>query len=221
MRSAPGIVLGMIPWGMVTGVAMVTAGLTTTQAMAMTLLVYAGSAQLSVLPLLVAGAPLWVMLVTSFMVNLRYVIYSAILSPHFRHLPRPWRALLSYLAVDGMFALFIARYRDDGEHPDKHWFYLGGTWIIWVSWQVASAIGIYGGAMIPKDWSLEFASTLALIALSIPLLYNRAVLCGALASAVVAVAARGLPLNLGIVAAIVSGVGVGFAVTPFVAPGKK
>lgn len=206
---------------MVTGVAMVSAGLTPNQSMVISLLAYAGSAQLSVLPLFVTKAPLWVMLVTAFMVNLRYVIYSAVLAPHFRHLPRPWRALLSYLTVDGLFATFVAKYDGRPDDPDKHWFYLGGTSVLWVAWQVASAVGIYGGALIPRDWSLEFASTLALIALMMPLLYNRAVICGALASGVVALLARELPMNLGIVVAISAGVGVGFLVTPLVTPGRK
>jgi predicted branched-subunit amino acid permease len=189
--------------------------------MAISLLVYAGSAQLSVLPLFVTKAPLWVMLVTAFMVNVRYVIYSAVLAPHFRHLSRPWRALLSYLTVDGLFALFVGRYGGRAEDPDKHWYYLGGTSVLWVAWQLASAVGIYAGALIPRDWSLEFASTLALIALMMPLLYNRAVVCGALASGVVALLARGLPMNLGIVVAISAGVGVGVAVTPIVAKSRR
>jgi hypothetical protein len=52
------------------------------------------------------------------------------------------------------------------------------------------------------------------------LLYDRAVVIGALASAGVALAARGLPLNLGIVAAIAAGVTVGLLVAPHVAPAK-
>src|SRR6266705_2250983 len=60
--------------------------------------------------LLVAKAPLWVMYATALVVNLRYVIYSAVLAPHFEHLSRPWRALLSYITVDGMFALFVGRF---------------------------------------------------------------------------------------------------------------
>ena len=49
----------------------------------MSLLVYAGSAQLAALPLIAAGAPLWVIVATGFITNLRFVIYSAALRPHF------------------------------------------------------------------------------------------------------------------------------------------
>ena len=53
----------------------------------MSLLVYAGSAQLAALPLIVAGAPLWVIVATGLITNLRFVIYSAALRPYFADEP--------------------------------------------------------------------------------------------------------------------------------------
>ncbi len=84
---------------------------------------------------------------------------------------------------------------------NKHWFDLSGSTLLWCAWQVSSCVGIFGGALIPRDWSLEFAAPLALVALLMPLLYDRAVVSGAIASGIVALLARALPLNLGIVAA--------------------
>ena len=84
--------LGIAAWGLVTGVAMVKSGLSVPVAALMTVLVYAGSAQLAALPLIVAGAPLWVVLATAFCVNLRFVIYSAHWRKYFGHLPR-WQRL--------------------------------------------------------------------------------------------------------------------------------
>ena len=212
------LLVGMVPWGIVAGVAMVAAGLTQAQAVAMSVLVFAGSAQIAVLPLLLVKAPLWVMIATTLVVNLRYVIYSAVLAPHFEHLSRPWRVLLSYITVDGVFALFAARFRSEESDPHKHWFFLGGSIVMWCGWQVSTSIGVFAGAMIPKAWSLEFASTLGLIALVMPLLFDRAVVWGALAAGGVALLAAGLPLNLGLLAAIATGVGVGLAVERLVRP---
>src|SRR6266404_3329465 len=101
---------------------------------------------------------------------------------------------------------------DDG-NPHKHWYFLGGSLVMWCAWQLSSGVGIFAGAMIPSEWSLEFASTLALIALLIPLLFDRAVAWGALAAGAVALIAARLPLNLGLLAAIAVGVAVGLAVT--------
>lgn len=209
--SAGPQLVGIVPWGVVTGVAMVSAGLSPAQAVAMGLLVFAGSAQLAVLPLLIAKAPLWLMYATALVVNLRYVIYSAVLAPYFERLSRPWRILLSYIMVDNTFALFVGRFRPDDPAPHKHWFFLGGSVLLWAGWQAASWVGIFRGALIPKDWSLEFAATLALIALLVPLLYDRAVVWGALAAAGVALAASKLPLRLGLLAAVLAGVAVGLA----------
>ena len=210
--SAASLLFGLVPWGVVAGVAMVSAGLSPWQAVAMSLLVFAGSAQLAVLPLLVAKAPLWVMVATALVVNLRYVVYGAVLAPYFERLSRPWRVLLSYIMVDGMFALFAGRYTPGDRDPHKHWFFLGGSVLLWGGWQLASLAGIFGGALIPKEWSLEFAATLGLIALVMPLLFDRAVVWGALAAGAVALAAAKLPLNLGLLAAILVGVIVGLVV---------
>jgi branched chain amino acid efflux pump len=217
LAAAPQLV-GIVPWGVVAGVAMVSAGLTQPQAVAMSVLVFAGTAQLAVLPLLVAKAPLWVMYVTALVVNLRYVVYSAVLAPHFERLSRAWRALLSYITVDGTFALFAGRYQPGDAKPHRHWFFLGGSLVMWTGWQISSWVGIFAGALIPRAWSLEFAATLALIALLIPLLFDRATVCGAMAAGAVALAAAGWPLNLGLLAAIAVGVAVGLAVARWGAP---
>ena len=71
------MVPGLAAWGLVTGVAMVRSGLDPWLALLMSLTVYAGSSQLASLPLIAAGAPIWVVLLTGFVVNLRFVIYSA------------------------------------------------------------------------------------------------------------------------------------------------
>ena len=83
--------LGVGAWGLVTGVAMVRSGLDPWLALLMSLTVYAGSSQLASLPLIAAGAPIWVVLLTGFVVNLRFVIYSAQWRFYFGHLPR-WLA---------------------------------------------------------------------------------------------------------------------------------
>ena len=90
---------------------------------------------------------------------------------------------------------------------------------MWTCWQTASGIGIFAGALIPRGWSLEFAATLSLIAVLVPLLFDRAAVCAALAAGAVALAAAKWPLNLGLLAAIAVGVAVALAVSRF-APGQ-
>ena len=86
---------GITAWGLVTGVAMVKSGLSVPLAIMMSLVVYAGSAQLASLPLLAAGAPIWVVWAAALCVNLRFVIFSAQWRVHIGHLPRAPTAVRS------------------------------------------------------------------------------------------------------------------------------
>ncbi len=83
-RDMAGVSLGIAAWGLLTGVAMAKSGLPLPLALLMSLLVFAGSAQLAVLPLMTGGAPLWVVWATAFCVNLRFIVFSA----GWRPLPR-------------------------------------------------------------------------------------------------------------------------------------
>jgi predicted branched-subunit amino acid permease len=110
---------GIVAWGLVVGVAMINSGLTLVQALGMTLLVFAGSAQLASLPLIAAGAPIWVVFATALAVNLRFVIFSALLAPHFSHLPWKQRFALGYTAGDMTVSIFLQRYPSEEPAPGK------------------------------------------------------------------------------------------------------
>ena len=94
-----GVAPGIAAWGLMTGVAMVKSGMSTVEALFMALTVFAGSSQLAAIPLLMAGAPAWIILVTGFCVNLRFVVFSAHMRPYLMHLPRWQRLVTGYLSV--------------------------------------------------------------------------------------------------------------------------
>lgn len=210
MRAVAPAAIATAAWGLVTGVAMVKVGLTVAQALAMTLLVFAGSAQLAALPLIFAAAPAWVVLLTATVVNLRFVIFSAALQPYFRHFSLGRRLLLGYFSTDMGFAVFVSRYADlppqERGTSEQVWFFLGMAAGSWIAWQTASVLGIFLAAQVPAAWGLEFVAILGLIALTMPMIFNKPALVGAATSAVVAVLAAGLPLKLGLVVAVVVGI---------------
>jgi predicted branched-subunit amino acid permease len=201
--------LGIAAWGLVTGVAMVKSGLSATMAVAMTMLVYAGSAQLAALPLIVAGAPLWVLWATAFCVNLRFVIYSAHWRKYFGHLPRWQRLVLGYFAVDLSYVYFARRFPEPRPTPEQLPYFCGGALWNWMSWQTASVIGIVLADRIPTQWGLGFAGVLALLGVTYSLLSDRNSWIAAAVAALAAVAAFGLPLKLNILVAIAVGVAIG------------
>jgi len=196
---------GIGAWGMVVGVAMVKSGLTLAQACGMTLLVFGGSSQLAALPLIAAAAPVWVIFATALVVNLRFVIFSALLAPHFMHLPWPRRLLYGYISGDMSVALFMQRYPDYAPAPGKFSYMQGLMIPNWCAWQIGSLAGIFLGSAVPVAWGLGFAGTLAILCVMIPLVANRAALCGVLVAGGVAIAAHGLPYKLGLLLAVLLG----------------
>ena len=201
--------LGMAAWALVTGVAMVKSGLSLPLAILMTMLVYAGSAQLAALPLLVAGAPLPVIWAAAFCVNLRFVIYSAHWHNYLGHLPRVQRLTLGYLAVDLNYVFFARRFPDLRPAPEQLPYLWGGIVWNWVSWQGASLLGIFIADRVPTQWDLGFAGVLALLGVTYSLLSDSRTWLAAGVAAGAAVAAFALPLGLNIVVAIAAGVGAG------------
>lgn len=205
---------GILAWGLVTGMAMVKTGLTVWQALGMTFLVYAGSAQLAALPLIMAGIPLWVVFVTALVVNLRFVIFSAALAPHFTHLPWYKRIYYGYFNADITMALFPRRFPPEtiGQTEGKISYFTGICYPNWLTWQVGSVLGILLASQIPESWGVGFAGTLALLAIAIPLTMNSAALVGVVVAATVAVAASALPYRLGLLVGVVAGMAAAMTV---------
>jgi predicted branched-subunit amino acid permease len=196
---------GIGAWGLVVGIAMVKSGLSVPQSLAMTLVVFAGSAQLASLPLIAANAPIWVVFVTALVINLRFVIFSALLAPHFAHLPWKQRFALGYVSGDMTVAIFLQRFPSEAPALGKLSYLKGLMYPNWVSWQVGSIAGIFLGSAVPPEWGLGFAGTLAIICITIPLIINNAALCGVAVASAIAVLAYGLPYKLGLLAAVVAG----------------
>ncbi|MDM9559871.1 MULTISPECIES: AzlC family ABC transporter permease [Bordetella] len=195
-------------WGLVTGVAMVKSGLTESMALAMTLLLYAGSAQLTSLPLIASGAPLWLIFMAGCVVNLRFIIFGAALHPYFRHLSWPRRLGLGYFTTDMGFVLFMPRFGDAAERGTREqlWYFMGTIAPGWVVWQASSIVGIYLGTLVPATWSLDFAAVLALLAITVPLANSKPMLVSMLAAGLTAWVGQLLPLRLGLAAAVIAGI---------------
>ena len=197
---------GIGAWGLMTGVAMVKSGMSVVEALAMTFFVYAGSSQLASIPLIVAGAPIWVVLATGFCVNLRCVVFSLHLRPYLMHMPR-WRRLVNgYLTADLSYALFTRRFAQPAVDPANRQAqeaYLAGSYFVtWSSWMGMSVIGIALANLIPAAWGLGFAGVLCLVGILCSLANTRLRILSAALAGASAVALYALPLKLNIVAAI-------------------
>jgi len=200
---------GIAAWGLVTGVAMVKSGLSVPTAVALALLVNAGSAQLAALPLIVTGAPLWVLWATAFCVNLRFVIYSAHWRAYFGHLRRWQRVGLAYMAGDLNYVLFVRRFPELTPQAEQLPYFWGGVAWGWTSWQAASLLGIVVADRVPTEWGLGFAGVLALLGITYSVLSDRKSWVSAGVAACAAVATFAMPLKLNILIAIAAGIATG------------
>jgi predicted branched-subunit amino acid permease len=198
---------GIFAWGMVTGMAMMKSGLTLWQAIGMTLIVFAGSAQLAALPLIATSVPALVVFATALVVNLRFVIFAAAIGPHFAHLPWYKRIWYGYFNADITMAFFPNKFpmATVAQPAGKVGYFTGIGYPNWVAWQTGSITGILAASQIPQSWGIGFAGTLALLAITIPAIINVAALAGVIVAGIVAVAAAGLPYRLGLLLAVVVG----------------
>jgi 4-azaleucine resistance transporter AzlC len=221
VRALLPILLGTSPFGMIYGVAAVQAGLPVAVAIGMSLIVFAGSSQFIAAQLFGSGTPGLIIVLTTFVVNLRHMLYSASTAPYVRHLSPLWKYLLAFLLTDEAYAVSITHYEGHASPPahetHRHWYFLGAGLTLWVSWQISTVVGVLLGQEVPGSWSLDFTLALTFIALLIPVLKSRPAVLAALAAGVAALAAHGLPYNLGLVLAVLVGIVTGVLVERFAA----
>jgi len=209
VRASLPVLLGVVPFGVITGVAMVASGIPPLAAVLMSLLVFAGASMVASAQLLASGSPALLVVLTTLIINLRFMMYSASLRQYFARAPLRWRLLLGYLTADNVYGLMLQRFSDHPDDPDKLAFFLGAGAAIWLVWQLAVFAGVAIGAGVPASWRLEFAAPLAFIAMTIPLLRDRAMVFAALAAGITVIAAHALPLKLSVLLAAATGIGAG------------
>ena len=209
MRDMTGTAVGIAAWGLVTGMAMVESGIGVPLAVLMSLTVFAGTAQLAAMPLIAAGAPLWVIWGTTLCVNLRFVVFSAGWRPYVAVYPFAQRLKLAYFTADLNYVLFMRRFPKPEPSPEQLPYFWGGALVNWGSWQLSSLLGIALAGAVPAHWGVGFAGTIALLGLTCALLTDRAMWVAGVVAALASVAAYALPLKLNIVVAIAAAVAVG------------
>jgi predicted branched-subunit amino acid permease len=208
-RATLPVLLGIIPFGVITGVAMVASGIPPLLAMLMSIVVFAGASMVASAQLLASSAPAALIVFTTLFINLRFMMYSASLRLHFAQAPLGVRLAIAYLIADNVYGLMLNRFAEHPGDAGKVEYFLGAGIVVWAAWQAAVLGGILIGAGVPAAWRLEFAAPLAFIAMSIPLLRDRAMIAAALAAGAAVALAHDLPLRMNIVLAAATGIAAG------------
>lgn len=210
-RDSIPMIVGILPFGLIYGALASLAGLSLGQALGMSLLVYAGSAQFIAISLLTLGSGAVVILLTTLVVNLRHVLYSAALQPYVGRLSQRWRVPLAFGLTDETFAVVQRRYLARGMTEQGQWYHAGVALALYLSWVSSSLVGALFGQNVPNlaGWGLDFAMLATFIGIVVPALRNQPQIAAALVAGAVALLCHAWPYKLGLMAAALSGIAIG------------
>ncbi len=202
------LMVGAIPFGIIFGAVASTSGLSAGGTMAMSLFVFAGSAQFIAANLIHTGTSVAVIILTTFVVNLRHTLYAATLAPHMKNMPQRWLLPLGFWLTDESFVVVISRYTKTDSSPYKHWYFLGSEIGMYSNWNLCTLLGVVAGQKIqnPQSWGLDFAMIVTFIGMTMPFIRSRPALASVLVAGVVAVLTYSLPNKLGLIIAALLGV---------------
>lgn len=214
-RDSLPMLVGAAPFGVIFGALIAAGPLVAWQGQFMSLSVFAGSSQFIAVGLAAAQTGILVIWMATFIVNLRHMLYAATLLPYVSHLPARWRGLLGFLLTDETFAVANAYYHKHGQTPLGHWYFLGSGLAMYGNWQLWTLIGLLFGEAFPQlqTLGLDFAMVATFIAIVVPQLFRFPQLAAAIAAGAFAWFLRDLPYKLGLLAAILAGVGVGLGIS--------
>jgi len=182
-RLATPVVLGYLPIGFAFGVLAVQNGIAPWLAVLMSLVVYAGSAQLIAAQMIGAGAPLLSVVATTFVVNLRHLLMSAALAPWLSRMPRSRLILFGFELTDETFALHSQRQRQG--HVPIMAELIACNAAAQSAWTAGTALGALSGALLgdTRPFGLDFTLAAMFIALLTPRCRERPQLLAAITSA--------------------------------------
>jgi 4-azaleucine resistance transporter AzlC len=209
LRDVAPMLPSVVPFGLAAGIAALEAGLGPAVGIGMSVIIFAGAAQLVVAQLLAEGAMPLVIIVSALIINLRMLIYSAGLAPAFGGLRLTGKASLAYLLTDQAYALSMLAFEETPSTAARVAYYLGVAFPLWLVWLLATVAGVWVGAAIPAGWQVGFALPLVFLAMLIPGLVNRPTVLAALVGGSVALLAHAAPWHLGLTIGATSGMAAG------------
>lgn len=209
-RDIMPLAIGVFPYAVVVGVLMRDGGLEVGTAMLFSVLIFAGASQIAAVELMAAQAPVVVVLLTMWIVNARFMLYSASMWQLMAEEPVHRRLAGSYMLADQAFVV-AADKRKPAE--GSLWPYYGTAAVLcWSVWQIGTLTGALLGEIMPAWMPLGVALPLVMMSIAVNHARSRPALVTAVVAAVVAVLARGLPAGGGLLTAIVVGMAAGLAV---------
>ncbi len=200
---------GVVPFGLIMGTVASNSGLSLFEGMSMNFMVFAGASQLAALELMNAKSPILIVVLTGFVINLRFIMYSASLAPIVKDLSPLKKLGLAYTMTDQSYAVSIVEFEKIKNTKDQIAFYMGTVVMMMSAWHLSTLTGIVFGNFAPKSISLDFAVPLAFMSIVQPLIKNKVFATVALTSASMSILTYSLPYNLGLIISAITALVVG------------
>jgi 4-azaleucine resistance transporter AzlC len=177
-----------IGFGFVYGLAAREAGFSVVEAMAMSVIVFAGAAQFAAVGYVASGLAWPGIILLTALLNARHLLYSAALAPWLRRAPVSHRALMAHALTDEAFALAISHFKRIGR-GDERGYWIGAFLATFVPWNLATLAGVVLGAQIPDParFGVDVIFPAAMIGLAVGLVTGRRELVAAIVGAGIAV----------------------------------
>lgn len=218
-RAMLPLVIGAIPFGIIFGTLAISSGLSVGATLAMSAFVFAGASQFIAVGLVAAKTGWLLIVLTTWVVNLRHLLYAVSLLPHVKGLSQRWKILLGFWLTDESFVVAIRRYEASDHSAYKHWYYLGAALTMYGNWQLCTLLGITVGQWVPHaaEWGLDFAMSVTFIGMIVPYLrakpnskdahsWYSPMWIGVMVAGVMALIANPLPHKLGLMVAAIAGI---------------
>ncbi|SQD78506.1 AzlC family ABC transporter permease [Moritella yayanosii] len=176
------LALATVPWGILCGSLAIKIGLTAIQTQLMSLLVFAGAAQLASITILGAAGAISSIFSSTFVISSRHLLYSAVFREHVRQRSFLSRCCIAFFLTDEMFAVTCAYIEKHKTFSALYAISAGITF--YVVWNVSTFAGIVAGQYIPnlENLGLEFAIAATFIAIVIPSIKDPSILIAVLVS---------------------------------------
>lgn len=208
VKAVTPLMLGIAPFGLISGITAANTGVSIGIALLMSVGIFAGASQLATLQLINDNANMLVIVYTALIINLRMMIYSLSIAPYLQNIRIKWKALLAYSMTDQSYAISLVHFMNNPKEDIKSFFF-GASISLWLLWQATTIVGYLMGSIIPMNLGLEFAIPLTFISILFKGIAGWAVVITIITSAIVAVLASQLPMNMGLVVAAIIGVAAG------------
>jgi 4-azaleucine resistance transporter AzlC len=209
------LAIAVIPWGVLTGAMAIQIGLSAMQAQFMSLLIFAGAAQLSGMTLMASGASFVALLGSTFVISSRHLLYSMVFREHVIALPFMWRVSIAMVLTDEMFAVSQAHTSRTGHFSPLFALVSGITF--YLVWNTATLVGIIAGDSFDnlESLGLDFAIAATFIAMTFDQLRRLPILIAVLISGSLAVVLKPFLSDSYILVATLVGMTSAFAVEKF------